>query len=118
MQRVQPDKAKLKKFLDSAVIDPNKKGNLVEQQLVENGDAPYFEIRVIEFMGEARRLRERMKHASGKGLATLVEEYNVVMRKAASNIAISTCKVEMENTPAPKSPIKTVPPAEKVEGTE
>lgn len=117
MPRVQPDRTALKKFLDSAIIDPNKKGNMLEQTLVESGEPAYFEVRVVEYMTEAKRIRERMKTAHGKGLATLVEEYNLVLRKAATNLAVAACKVSVEHAPPPPRPIKVVPPVA-TEGTE
>lgn len=105
MPKIKPSKAELKKILSAAAIDPNKKGNYVEQQLVEIGQPEYYETRTVEHMTEARRIRERMKHAHGKGLATLVELYQLTMTKALTAIAISIGKINESNTPeTPKRP--------------
>jgi hypothetical protein len=127
MQKVRPGQSEIKKFLVGAVIDPNKKDNFVENQLVEIGEPPYYEVRVVEFMGEAKRLRERMKGASGSKLATLVEEYVLTLTKAATNLAIAAGKVQETNEPRPakatarprgKDPggDRTVPPSEGMGG--
>lgn len=85
---MKPGRAEIKKFLDGAVIDPNKKGNFLERQIVENGEPSYFEMRVMEHMAEARRLRERMVNDQ-----TLSEEYWLIMQKAATMLAVSACKI-------------------------
>lgn len=93
MKRIRPNKTEMRLFLQSAVIDPNKPGNFFERQIVEQGDPGYFEIRTIERMAEALRIRERLKTSKGKGRQTLLEEYQLVMRQAATAIALAVGKV-------------------------
>jgi len=113
MPRVLPGLTEIRKFFQGATIDPNKKGNQIERQLVEIGEPSYYETRIIEFMQEARRLRDRMTLAKGKELATLKEQYTLTMTKAATSTAIASGKVN-EAPPKPKKPKPTeaVPPSE------
>ena len=99
MRKLRPVRAEIKKFLDSAIIDPNKRGEFIHNQLVEQGDPSYYEVRVVEYAGEARRIRERIKTTSGKGRATLVELYRETMRKAATALAISVGKIDEKYGP-------------------
>lgn len=106
MQRVQPNRAQIKSFLDGAVIDPNKRDDFITQQLVEQGTPEYFETRVIEYMAEVASIRRRMKSASGQGLKTLKELYTLKMRQAATALAISVGKVNGPVLkPKPKSKV-------------
>jgi len=101
--KVRPNKTEIKKFLDSALIDPNKRDDYISRQLVENGDPSYFEMRVVEYMQEARRLRIRIS-ASRVRPTTLLEEYEFIMRKAMTAIAIAAGKLKVENeTKTPKA---------------
>lgn len=93
MKRIRPSKTEMRLFLQSAIINPNKPGSFFERQLVEQGEPGYFEVRVIERMAEAQRLRERLKTSKGKGRQTLLEEYQLVMRQAATAIALAAGKV-------------------------
>ena len=100
MPKIRPGKVELRKILTNAAIDPNKKGNFVEQQLVEIGEPAYYETRVVEHMQEANRIRSRMLHAHGKGLDTLIELYTLTMTKALTAIAIAIGKINSGTTQA------------------
>jgi hypothetical protein len=93
MRRIKPSKSEIKKFLDSAVIDPNQTRNYFERQLTEQGEPAYFEVRVTEYMAGAARIRERFKTTTLKGRKALLEEYAQNMRQAATALALAVGKV-------------------------
>jgi len=111
MPRVYPGFSEIRHFFAGATIDPNKKGNEVEKQLVELGEPSYYETKVIEYMQEARRLRDRMTNAKGRELTTLQEKYYLTMKNAATSLAIAANKVMPKPKPKPK-PKEAVPPTE------
>jgi len=92
--KIHPSKVEIKRFLDSAVVDPNKRDDFITRQLVIHGDPAYFETRVVEYMQEASRLRSRILANRGRKPTILLEEYALVMRKAATAIAISVGKLD------------------------
>jgi len=91
---VTPDRQRLKQFLDSALIDPNKKGNLVESLLVSEGTPEYFEIRTKERLEQAKRLRARIATTKGTTRDALVDEYVDIIKETVSGLSIAACKLK------------------------
>ena len=86
-------KAKLRKFLNDAVIDPNDKKDRLLHAIVEEGTSHQFELKAMEYIEEAARLRQRY---NAKNDSTLLELYCEKLRLAATFVALAAEKLTDE----------------------
>lgn len=85
-------------ILRKSVVNPNDRKDRVLSSLVENATASYFEMRIIEIMGECQRLRERGNNE------TLREQYNLRMQEALTYGALALGKYNESTKPKGKHP--------------
>ena len=92
-------KATLRAFLNSAVIDPNDKKSLIKT-IIEEGTPRMFELKAMELIEEASRIRARMDDSSRVG-ETLQDFYVEKMRLAATYLSLAVGKQTDGRFPAP-----------------
>jgi hypothetical protein len=101
-------KVNLRKFLNSAVIDPNDRKDSILYQIVEEGTPQQFEMKAMECIQEAHRIGLRLEERSND--ETLLEFYVEKMRLAATYISLAAEKtngrirLQGENTTGSKDP--------------
>jgi hypothetical protein len=84
-------KLNLRKFLNSAVIDPNDKKQPILRTIIEEGTARHFELKAMEYIEEAARIRTRMEDSKRTG-ETLLEFYLEKLRLAATYLSLAAEK--------------------------
>lgn len=89
-------KANLKKFLISAIVDPKDRKSLTTT-IIEEGNPRQFELKAIELIEEASRIRTRID-ASNRVDETLEDFYVEKMRLAATYLSLAVEKHHEDNS--------------------
>jgi len=80
------------------------------KQMIENGEASYFEIRIMEYMSEAKRTRELIEKSTTNSKRELyTEEFRVIMEKTETALKILRDKVSGKPKRIPKKVVDNGP---------
>lgn len=87
-------KTNLRTFLNSAVVDPNDKKQPILKTIIEEGTPRQFELKAMEYIEEAGRIRLRMDDSKRVG-ETLLEFYLEKLRLAATYLSLAAEKTNV-----------------------